>query len=395
MLENIKNMFYAIMPLRPEQKELLSGLDDYLQKDDLKEVRYLLRHRMAQITESSFNLSPQLLPGFSFPEIQPGTPDKRIISYIQKLNSIILKKAKQKAFHEFSKNAATIIPRFIAMNIVGMDYVKKAVSLQLFSKERFHILLLGDPGTGKTEILRSAAALSPISSFGLGSGTSSAGLTVTVSGKAVSKGLLPMADNGLCAIDELNLMDPKDRASLYNAMEKGFVSYDKGGNHFTFDARVRVLATANPKKDRFVGFSLETIKKQIPFDSALLSRFHLVFLIRKPDIRQFIKITEKIITENVKPKTEDERFISDYIRFAQSYLPEITIPGSFKGEIASFIGQIKRDEKKYIVEISPRLAIGFVRMAKASARMSLRDKVSKKDIELVKKIMLYGLSIRK
>ena len=79
------------------------------------------------------------------------------------------------AFSEFSSVALEKLSGMIAPDIVGFDAVKKAGALQLFATDRIHVLLLGDPGVGKTEILRSAAELYPISSFGLGSGTSSAG----------------------------------------------------------------------------------------------------------------------------------------------------------------------------------------------------------------------------
>ena len=74
-----------------------------------------------------------------------------------------------------------------------------------------------------------------------------------VKGKEVTKGLLPQADQGIAAIDELNLLKSADMGNLYNSMEKGFVRYDKGSNHIQLESRVRVLATANPKGDKFTG----------------------------------------------------------------------------------------------------------------------------------------------
>jgi DNA replicative helicase MCM subunit Mcm2 (Cdc46/Mcm family) len=138
-----------------------------------------------------------------------------------------------------------------------MEYVKKAVSLQLFASEPVHILLLGDPGTGKTEILRSVEELHPISVFGLGSGTSGAGLSISMSGGKPVLGLLPKAHKGICCIDELNLMKSEDMASLYSSMEKGFITYDKGSHHIKEKAEARILATANPVGDKFKGTELE------------------------------------------------------------------------------------------------------------------------------------------
>jgi replicative DNA helicase Mcm len=193
-------------------------------------------------------------------------------------------------FHDFASQAEEKIFSLIAPNIIGLDEVKKAGLIQLFAKDKVHILLLGDPATGKTDILRSIADLAPISSYGLGSGASKAGLTVAVIGKDIAKGLLPMADNGIACIDELNLLKTADRAGLFNAMEKGFITYDKADSHLKIDARIKVFATANPEGERFVGRTIDVIKKQIPFDPALLSRFHLIFLIRNTEHNPGAKI---------------------------------------------------------------------------------------------------------
>ncbi|MFW6383225.1 MAG: ATP-binding protein, partial [Nanoarchaeota archaeon] len=270
-------------PLTKIQKNALSEFSISLDTEDIKEIKGLLKQRKVSVTESSLNISRCLFETENFYTFVPNTTDEKIKKYIEKLNKHIYEDCKKRFMKKFSKSAKEKIPKYIGRDIEGFDIIKKAVTLQLFATERIHILLLGDPGTGKTDILRSASEIHPISSLGLGSGTTGAGLTITTKGKEITKGLLPMADGGICAIDELNLMEQKERGSLYNAMEKGFVTYDKGGKHYKFDARVRVLATANPKGDKFTAKDVEGLKKQLPFDPALLSRFHLVFLIRKPN----------------------------------------------------------------------------------------------------------------
>ena len=181
-------------------------------------------------------------------------------------------------FNRFSGKAFETLSKCVASNILGLDEVKKAVVLQLFAKDNLHVLLLGNPGVGKTEIVRSVSEFAPVSSFGLGSGTSGAGLGVAMRGKEILKGLLPMANGGLAAIDELNLMKKMDRANLYSAMDKGFVGYDKINGHLKVDAKVSVLASANPVGDKF-NRTIEKIRRQLPFDPALLQRFHLLFFI--------------------------------------------------------------------------------------------------------------------
>ena len=303
------------------------------------------------------------------------------------LNAKVNRKLRLDAFREFSSRAYDSLPEMIAPRIVGFENAKRAVASQLFSNERFHLLLLGDPGTGKTRLLQSAIDYSPVGTMGLGSGTTGVGLAITVKGKEVLPGLLPQADLGLCAIDELNLMKEESRASLYNAMESGFVSYNKGGNSVRFDARVCILATANPKGDSFKGSSIDELRKQLPFDPALLSRFHLVFLVRKPDLKRFKDIGRNILGKDKREVSEAEiEFIKEYVKFARD-IKSVALPDKFKEEIVEFIGELKQDESNCLMEITPRMIVGFERMAKAFARMELREKVGEKDIATVKEIV--------
>jgi len=394
MPKKILDLLRSVLPLNSIQKDMAADLEEHVSQTDLKEIIYLVKQKKAELSIQSLSISPQLAADRNYIQIKPISKDEKIIVYINSINDKIKNDIITDSYQKFSKNASKVISKFIAMNIVGMETVKKAVAVQLFATpdEPVHVLLLGDPGTGKTDILRSATDLAPISSFGLGSGTSSVGLTVTMKGDQVQKGLLPMADKGMCAIDELNLMQEKDRASLYNAMEKGFITYDKGGKHHKFDSKIKVIATANPKGDRFAGWTVDTIRDQLPFDAALLSRFHLVFLIRKPDIKQFIEISKKIVSGDKKSHLSgDQTFISDYVKFASNI--DVVIPKEHEDEIVDFMALVKENEKRYLVEVGPRLVLGFTRLAKASARMNLRDKVDSDDIKLVKDIIMHGLRI--
>jgi len=230
--------------------------------------------------------------------------------------------------------------------------------------------------------------------FPLSAWAQGAGLTVTVKGDEVMKGLLPLANKGLCCIDELNLMKERDRAGLLNAMEKGFVSYDKANKHIQLQANVKVLATANPKGDRFAGWIVETLKKQLPFDPALLSRFHIVFLIRRPDIEKFVKITKKIVSEK-KPESskEDLEFVKEYVKYIDNIKPEFN--KALEPMITAFVEEVKKDEKKFMIEVSPRIVLGIVRMSKASARMHMRDTVTKEDVHKVLWLLRNALDVGK
>jgi len=392
MAKKFMDLVRSVLPLGDKQKLALEQVSKYLEKEDIVSLKSLLKQKRVSIVDSKLDISPQLLDSSLSYTFHADSTERSVKDFIESVNKRILDSIMERSYIKFSKKANEIVPKFIAMNIRGFNNVKKAAALQLFATEPIHILLLGDPGTGKTDIIRSAANLHKISSFGLGSGTSGAGLTATVKGKEISEGLLPKANKGICAIDELNLMEDKDRGSLYNAMEKGFVTYDKGGQHHRFEAKVRVLATANPKGDRFAGKTVESLKQQLPFDSALLTRFHLIFLIRKPDLQQFKEISRKILRgDKVKKGGGDEKFIQGYVSYAENV--KVKIPKKFEQEIVDFVADIKANEKNYLIEVSPRIVIGFTRLAKAAARMRLGTEVKEEDIKLVKEIVTEGLKL--
>jgi len=381
----------TLLPLIGTNRANFKAIKAILDKDDAKKVKKLIKQN--QISFSQSRLGTTLVYDEIFPILELSVMDKQVADFVELINKQIDHHFKSRAFGDFVQAAKKTIMNYIAPNITGLDVVKEASLLQLFS-DQLHILLLGDPGVGKSDIIKSMDDIAPISSFGLGSGTSSAGLAVTVRGNTIIPGLLPMAHNGVAIIDELNLMKQEDRASLYNAMEKGFISYNKGGKHHTFDAKVNVLASANPLKDKFIGVRLEDMKKQIPFDSALLTRFHLVFLIKTPGVTQFTEIAKRIVEQDKnKINKMDLNFIQEYIDYAQQI--KVDFPKDFQKEVVDFSRELKEKEGNFLVEVSPRMILGLVRLAKASARLELRNKVEKKDLEKAKEIIKTSLIVKK
>ncbi|MEM2915955.1 MAG: ATP-binding protein [Candidatus Woesearchaeota archaeon] len=381
------NLFLRARPLVGKEKKLVNQIEEMLPYKDSKEVSKYKKQFKIDFTVTKLGTTITMNP--EIPQII--AKDPLLKDFEEETNKKIKQAVMQRLFQDFAKEAYEMLPTIIAPNIMGMDDIKRAAALQLFATEPVHILLIGDPGTGKTDILRSASQLAPISAFGLGSGTSGVGLVATVKGKEILKGLLPMADGGLCAIDELNLMKDENRAGLYNAMEKGFVTYSKGGTHARFDARINVIATANPRGDKFIGDDIKGFKKQLPFDSALLTRFHLMFIIRKPDIRQFSEISRKIVRGEKKSVAQaDIDFVKAYVKHASKI--KVNFDKALEDEVVAFAEKLKANEKRYVSEISPRIVVGLMNLAKASARMELRDKVTQADLQRVEKLVENSLS---
>ena len=384
------HMILLLRPLTEQEKADLEELARHLNTQDLKKVKKYTRQMRIYATAKKMAYS-EAITGMR-DHITLKTKDQKIEKDIDIINTAIEKSIQNIIVSRFKKSAWGNLQKLFAPDIVGFDNVKKGAIMQLFSKDQIHILLLGDPGTGKTDILRATEDIAPISTFSLGSGTTNTGLTVTVKGKEISKGVLSLADKGIALIDELNLMKKEDRAGLYNAMEKGFITYDKGGYHYKFDSRCSILASANPKKGKFSGTEKKQIEKQIPFDSALLSRFHLLYIIREADIKQFMEITDKVFAQKKETisKNEDLVFLKKYI--ARSKTLEIQFCEDYNDMIKKFVKEIKEKEKDMLIDISPRFIIGLKRLIEASARMELRTRIEKEDVWRAMEV--YTLSMK-
>ncbi len=364
--------------LPEEQKALLNTIEKYSTREERKRIEHLLRGKEVTITLKTIPIGKK---HFSYP----------YISGEKELNETILARVRTESYSTYAENVYEEIRAVLAPHILGREEIKEAVTLQLFTEERLHILLLGDPGTGKTDVLSAAQTLAEKSSMGLGSGTTGAGLSVAYAKGEMQKGLLLLAHQGLCCIDELNLMKKDDRAALYNAMEKGFITYAKGGRNEQYEADVRILATANPKGDRFEGDSIRELEKQLPFEKALISRFHFVFLVRKPDTQEFLNITKKILREE-KKKHPDSRYAKEYIAHAKKI--RVDFPAEREEQVMHIAKRIKEQEEKTLIEVSPRLIKGIIGFAKASARAQLRNRVEEEDVLRVQKLLEKSLDIR-
>ncbi len=385
MDKTITDFFLLLRPIGFKEREMLRALQEYIDIDQLRDLRTLLKQKKISASLLYLPISEHLFEQHEQCVVfKSETNDSDVVDYVAEANHAIQKKFFKKQYHYFSAIAPTVFPKIIAPHIIGHDVIKRAVALQLFAADPIHILLLGDPAIGKTDIIRCASEFHPISSYGLGSGMSGVGLAVTVIGDVVEPGLLPMAHQGVCCIDELNLIKDENLGALYNAMEKGFITYDKKGKHLKLDAQVRILATANPLGDSFTGKTVQELQKQIPFDSALLSRFHLVFLIKKPDAYEFLKITDAILKQKHSSLTKtDLEFVKSYIVAAEQL--KVTLPEVYHKDIVHFVDDLKKKESLF--EISPRLVVGLMRLVQARARMCMRDKVIQEDITEVKSII--------
>ncbi|WP_297980864.1 minichromosome maintenance protein MCM [uncultured Methanobrevibacter sp.] len=288
-----------------------------------------------------------------------------------------------------------------APSIRGYREVKEAIALQLFGgsvklledqtrlRGDIHILIVGDPGIGKSQILKYVSKLAPRSVYTSGKGTSGAGLTAAavrdeLGGWSLEAGALVLGDQGNVCVDELDKMRPEDRSALHEALEQQTVSIAKAGIMATLNTRCSVLAAANPKFGRFDRY--KTVADQIDLPSPIISRFDLMFVIEdKPNVENDRKLAQHILkihqSESVNYEIEPD-LLRKYIAYARKNINPVLTNEANK-VLEDFYVSVRSGgvDDDTPVPITARQLEAIIRLAEASAKLQLKDKVDAEDAQ--------------
>jgi replicative DNA helicase Mcm len=300
----------------------------------------------------------------------------------------------------------------LAPSIYGYEDVKEGVLYLLFggTAKRLpdgvnirgdeNVLLIGDPGTAKSQLLQYVSRIAPRGLYTSGRGTTAAGLTAAVlrektGGMILEAGALVLADKGVACIDELDKMRPDDRVAIHEALEQQTVSVAKGGIVATLNARAAVLAAANPALGRYEAH--RNVSENINLPVTILSRFDLIFIIKdQPEADYDARMSEHILALH-KSKTSPETapfapdFLRKYISFAKRITPVLSQEAI--DELRDFYLKMRsKGGAEAAVAITPRQLEALVRLSEARARAFLRDKVTVEDAKSAIRIMTVSLS---
>jgi replicative DNA helicase Mcm len=300
----------------------------------------------------------------------------------------------------------------LAPSIYGYDVIKEAILYLLFGAVRktlpdgvtirgdVNVLLIGDPGTAKSQLLQYVARVAPRGLYTSGRGSTAAGLTAAVvreksGGLVLEAGALVLADKGVCSIDEIDKMRPDDRVAIHEAMEQQTVSIAKGGIVATLNARASVLAAANPALGRYEPY--KNITENINLPVTILSRFDLIFIMRDaPDSEVDTKMSEHILTLHRVGAPPQEvpltpQMFRKYVSYARGIDPVLTEEAS--NALRDFYLRMRSTSTTADspIAITPRQLEALVRLSECRARSFLRDKVTVEDTDAIIRLMTISL----
>jgi replicative DNA helicase Mcm len=290
-----------------------------------------------------------------------------------------------------------------APEVYGLDSVKESLILGLAGGVRsrnkrgsVNILLLGDPSTAKSTLLKECAEVITKSLYTSGKSASAAGLTAAAVKRPngawmIMPGVVVLCNDGFVFIDEIDKATPEDRSSLHEAMEQQTVSIAKAGMHMTFPARTAVFAAGNPQTGKWE-LSLSAAEN-VNLPPTLLSRFDVKWrILDQKDFSRDTNMAEHILSQFTDPAEEtfNRNYLRKYFAYINKLKPKLTKEAQ-KELLDTYRKLRDKSKDQESVVIDTRQLEGLIRLSTAHAKCYFRDIIDKADVMHAVKVYYESL----